>query len=443
MNQNKISLIDDSFFNFLEDHNEKKCFTDISTVLRAFSKDKEYKIIIVECNPLKKDPFFGMRCFPHQNAALDMLRAMVNHNLSLKELIERWRHIRNWDIEIDSRVFDRDIINFNPQELTAMLLHEIGHVIYSDKPIEAFYRAYKEAYIRSNTEDKAKYRALFRLYMIPLFVACGFRSWKVDSYDLREEIFADNSVKKLGYGNHLVSAYQKIIRQFGSGGFLSSKKEEDEITNSVIFCNQNILDLEKRKEQLKDELYYIGIRNKGIWIRNVVSDIIKDLGILKKDRYDGSVAMEGLMYEDYDNKNFMLENKLIYDLKGICAVESAINISVERAKVDKIAQESVFRKKKKNMVPSQLDVDTIFVEVDRIQNHADRRYVLDLIYTQEEKITNFLELCERDNMMMNKYKTKMEGMMKQLASMRQSVLDKRSFDKQYKVFVKYPVGYEG
>ena len=118
-------------------------------------------------------------------------------------------------------------------------------------------------------------------------------------------------------------------------------------------------------------------------------------------------------------------------------------MSVEKSKIDKIAQEAMFRKKKKSIVPSQLDVDTIFVEVDRIQNHADRRYVLDLIYTQEEKITTFLEMYEKDEMMMNKHKTKMEGMLKQLASMRQCVLDKRSFDKQYKVFVKYPVGYEG
>lgn len=439
----KIKMIDDAFFSYLNDNDEKKCFNRISTVLHFFAKDKSFKIMIVECNPMKKDPFFGMRCLPDSGPALNMIKAMVNNDFSLKDLIERWRHISNWEIEIDSRVFDRDLINFNPQELTAMLLHEIGHVVYSDKPAEAFFRAYKEAYIRSNTEDKAKYRALFRLYMIPLFVACGFRDWKVDSYDLREEIFADNSVKKLGYGEHLISAYQKIIRYFGSGGYLTAKKENDMIVNSVLFCNRNIVDLEKRKEQLKDELYYIGIRNKGIWIRNVLSDIIKELGILKKDRYYGNIVMEGVTYDDYDDKEFMLKNKLIYDLKAVCAIESSMHLAVERSKVDRIAQEAMFRKNKKTMIPSQLDVDTLFVEVDRIQNHADRRYVLDLIYHQEEKITNFLEIYENDDKMMNKYRSKMEGMLKQLASMRQNVLDKRSFNSQYKVFVKYPVGYEG
>lgn len=443
MNPLKISMIDDAFFNYLTDGNEKKCFTEISSVLSALSKNKKFKISIVECNPMKKDPFFGMRCLPEQIHSSQILRDMVADDYSLIKLIERWRTIQNWEIEIDSRVFDRDVINFNPQELTAMILHEVGHVIYSDKPVEAFYRAYKEAYIRSKTEDKAKYKALYKLYMIPLFVACGFRSWKVDSYDLREEIFADNSVKKLGYADHLISAYQKIIRHFGTTGFLTAKKEDDEIVHSIQFCNRNIIDLEKRKEQLKDELYYIGIRNKGFWIRNVISDIIKDLGIVKKDKYYGNIVMEALSYEDYDDKDFLHKNKLMFDLKSSIALESRIHMAIESCKMNQIAQEGMFRKKKKNTIPSQLDIDTIFVEVDRIQNHADRRYVLDLIYTQEEKINDFLEMNETNDTLMAKYKTKMEAMLKQLASMRQQVLDKRSFDKQYKVFVKYPVGYEG
>lgn len=442
MNPLKISMIDEAFSDYMQDHNEKKAFAVISSVLTALSGKKSFKISIVECNPMKKDPFFGMRCLPDRGPATDILRDLVINELSLIDLIKKWRTINNWEIEIDSRVFDRTIINFNPQELTAMILHEVGHVTYSDKPIEAFYRAYKEAYIRSKTSDKARYRVLYNLYLIPLFVACGFRNWKVDEYDLKEETFADKSVKKLGYGDHLISAYQKIIRYFGSGGYLTAKKENDEIVSSIQFCNQNIVDLEKRKEQLKDELYYIGVRNRGIWIRNVISFLIKEIGILKKDKYYGNIVMEALSYEDYDDKDFLHKNQLIFDLKGSIAIETMMRTCVESQKMHQIAQEGMFRKKK-SMIPSQLDVDTLFVEVDRIQNHADRRYVLDLIYCQEEKITEFLELFENNPQMMAKYKTKMESMLRQLASMREQVLNKRSFDKQYKVFVKYPVGYEG
>ena len=94
-------------------------------------------------------------------------------------------------------------------------------------------------------------------------------------------------------------------------------------------------------------------------------------------------------------------------------------------------------------IPSQLDVDTLFVEVDRIENHADRRYVLDLIYYQEEKINHFMELCELNEALERKYKGKMQSMLRELQNMRNAVLAKRSFEKEYKVFVKCPVGYEG
>ena len=105
--------------------------------------------------------------------------------------------------------------------------------------------------------------------------------------------------------------------------------------------------------------------------------------------------------------------------------------------------EEAFGRNKKNEIPSQLDVDTISVEIDRMQNHADRRYLLDLIYHQEEKINHFLELCEMNKSLKSKYYDKMQSMLRELGSMRLIVLSKRSFDKQYKLFVRYPEGYEG
>ena len=73
----------------------------------------------------------------------------------------------------------------------------------------------------------------------------------------------------------------------------------------------------------------------------------------------------------------------------------------------------------------------------------DRRFVLDLIYDQEEKIEKFEELFEFDKSLKEKYKAKLERMKEELAGFRQQVLAKKNFEKSYKVFVKYPDGYEG
>jgi hypothetical protein len=144
------------------------------------------------------------------------------------------------------------------------------------------------------------------------------------------------------------------------------------------------------------------------------------------------------MQTDFDDPDFLKNNELIYYNKDYTKLITRINTAVN------IANESFFRKKDKGIdIPNQLDVDTIFVEVDRIQNHADRRYVLDLIYNQEERINQFLELCDHDETLKAKYYSHMQSMLSELSDMRKAVLEKRSFDKKYKVFVKYPEGYEG
>lgn len=441
----KVTMIDNIFSSYLLEKNEKMFCKNLSTTLMAFS-NKRFEISIVN-NKISKEPFFGMRVFPSNDEMkriCNIITDTISDIVSFTDICERWRKFSNWVIEIDSRVFDRMIINFNPQELTAMLLHEIGHTIYSEKKIEMFYRVYKECRLRMNYAAKASARMLCELYLIPLTLVCGIRDWSITSSDLNEELFADQTVKKLGYGEYLISAFQKIIDAHGnSSGYSSESKKIASIEQSMIWCNLNISDLTHRKNKLKDELYLTGAKTNSAFIHNLISQLLNKLKVNKVERYTGNIATESLSTFDFVNENFVNENKLVYDLKGINNLVNMINSIQESANND-LAMEAFGRNKnKKPQVPTQLEVDTIFVEVDRIQNHADRRYVLDLIYNQEEKIEHFMELFKYNKDLKSKYEHKMNAMLKDLESMRQAVLSKRSFDKQYKVFVKYPEGYEG
>ena len=441
INASKITMIDDAFSSYLLDPDEEDFNRKVSSILSAFS-GKIFHVWIVKANPREKEPFFGMRIFPNKKLAENLLVDLTNEEEpSIKKMCDRWKMIPAWDIEIDERVFDRTSINFNPQELTAMLLHEIGHTVYSDKKFEMFYRVYKEAQIRLTTTDKASARILYFLYLIPLTLMCGLRDWKVDEGDLREEIFADQSVKKLGYGEHLISAYQKIVKAYGSGGFRSDANAKNAIAKSIDFCNLNIVDLLHRKNKLKDELYCTGISHNSNYIRNIITDIMNKMGVARKDKYDGCVVLESQMDAYFNDPYFLEKNELLYDVKSFNNIQNRIH-SVQTVAKATIAEEA-FGRHKKTEIPSQLDVDTISVEIDRMQNHADRRYLLDLIYHQEEKINHFLELCELNTSLKSKYYDKMQSMLRELDAMRKLVLSKRSFDKQYKLFVRYPEGYEG
>lgn len=440
-------MIDDIFQSYLLNHNEKMFCNALSSTLTNFCNNKmAIKVNIVDESNISKEPFFGMRIFPAKEYVDDVLRRLTElQTPSLKEMLETWKKIDRWEMEIDSRVFDRMVINFNPSEMTAMCLHEIAHCIYSTKNAEVFFRVYKECRVRMSTEDKASSRILYRLYTIPLILACGMRNWKLTANDLREELFADKSVVKLGYGESLVSAYQKIIRAYGnSSGVTDEVKKSIPVEQSIMWCNTNIGDLVHRKNKLKDELYLTGARTQSSYIRDSITGIMNSLYIRNKDRYTGNVVLESAATFDYDNADFAMETELIYNIKGFNKLANMINSCRESVR-NTIAQEAFGRKhnNKKMDIPSQLEVDTIFVEVDRIQNHADRRYVLDLIYNQEEKIEKFKEYFQFDDDLKNRYSGKMESMLKELEQMRQAVLAKRNFDKQYKVFVKYPAGYEG
>lgn len=443
INKNKITMIDEAFGSYIMDNNKNDFCKKVSSILNAFDTSKKFYVYITDDKKAQtKEPFFGMRIFPSQKYAENIIKEIIEEDeTNILNMCERWKKISEWDIEIDNRVFQRESISFNPQELTAMLLHEIGHTIYSDKKIEMFYRIYKECNIRMKETDKAAAKILYIIYMIPLTLVCGFRDWGLTSVDLREEIFADQSVQKLGYSKHLISAFSKIIKAYGSGGYVSESSDEKELTRIMDMCNLNISDLRHRRDKLKDELYNTGNSHNGRYIKTMISNIMKKIGIAKKTRYNGNTVLESDFSSCFDNENFINESLLIFDIKSFNNLEKQITIMQNSAKA-KIANEA-FGIKKKVEIPSQLEVDCISVELDRIENHADRRYVLDLIYNQEEKIQKFMELCEYNKDLKRKHYGKMQSMMTELEDIRKKVLSKRSFDKNYKVFVRYPEGYEG
>lgn len=440
-NIEKVKMIEDAFSNYLQDGNQKEFEKVVSSILSSFSS-KRFTVSIIEGSYRTREPFYGMRVFPAPEYADALVKHMsTDKDVSFKTMVERWRHIDEWVIEIDDRCFDRAEVSFNPGELTAMLLHEVGHTTYSDQKVEVLYRAFKECSIRLTIEDHAVQRIMYRLYLIPLTLVCGIRNWGVTSRDMREEIFADMSVEKIGYGDQLVSAYSKIIKAYGSGGYVSENQADTDARRSMDFVHVNMKDLRHRRDKLKDELYSTGATHKSNYIQDMVSSLMTSLGIYKRDRYNGSIVLEAYTAADFD-PSFLETHDVVYDLKTFNALEQSLIAVRNKAKAE-IAEEAFGRKKNELQIPTQLEVDTIYVEVDRIENHADRRFVLDLIYNEQEKINHFLEICEQDKQMKSKYAGKMKSMLRELDEMRAAVLSKRSFDKNYKVFVKYPPGYEG
>lgn len=445
MVEKALTLMDDSYNKYLVgDISQAEMCRNLAAALSSFPYDagkKEFTVQVTS-NKTGNEKFFGMRVYPDIEEMDNFCKDLVNEGDKIRftDIVKKWKKIDKWFLEIDGTCFDRNQFNFNPKELTALTLHEIGHVIYSDKPIEGFYRAYQEVKARMNSSDKATQKLMYDIYMIPLTLACMQRRWVNGKNEVQLEIIADKTVVELGYGQYLLEALDKITRAIGS---LNSQNNQDELNSSMNWCQQNIADIMKRKEQLKDELYYRAVRTKSNYMKAMTIIILDKLGFKLRERYTGYVVENTI--ELLSDPEVMQKYMPIVDAMESAKFDKFYNMMHSS---NSIAMEAIFNKRKKVKVelPSQYEIDAIAVEVDKITNHHDRIYVLDLIYEVLERINNFEEAISPDPSLVKKWSAKIRQMKDELEALRQAVLAKKTFATSYKFFVKLPEAasdYEG
>ena len=445
MVEKALALMDDSYNKYLVgDISQAEMCRNLAAALSSFPYDagkKEFTVQVTS-NKTGNEKFFGMRVYPDIKEMDDFCKDLVNEGDKIRftDIVKKWKKIDKWFLEIDGTCFDRNQFNFNPKELTALTLHEIGHIIYSDKPIEGFYRAYQEVKARMNSSDKATQKLMYDIYMIPLTLACMQRRWVNGKNEVQLEIIADKTVVELGYGQYLLEALDKITRAIGS---LNSQNNQDELNSSMNWCQQNIADIMKRKEQLKDELYYRAVRTKSNYMKAMTIIILDKLGFKLRERYTGYVVENTI--ELLSDPEVMQKYMPIVDAMESAKFDKFYNMMHSS---NSIAMEAIFNKRKKVKVelPSQYEIDAIAVEVDKITNHHDRIYVLDLIYEVLERINNFEEAISPDPSLVKKWSAKIKQMKDELEALRQAVLAKKTFATSYKFFVKLPEAasdYEG
>lgn len=445
MVEKALTLMDDSYNKYLiGDISQAEMCRNLAAALSSFPYDagrKEFTVQVTS-NKTGNEKFFGMRVYPDIEEMDNFCKDLVNEGDKIRftDIVKKWKKIDKWFLEIDGTCFDRNQFNFNPKELTALTLHEIGHIIYSDKPIEGFYRAYQEVKARMNSSDKATQKLMYDIYMIPLTLACMQRRWVNGKNEVQLEIIADKTVVELGYGQYLLEALDKITRAIGS---LNSQNNQDELSSSMNWCQQNIADIMKRKEQLKDELYYRAVRTKSNYMKAMTIIILDKLGFKLRERYTGYVVENTI--ELLSDPEVMQKYMPIVDAMESAKFDKFYNMMHSS---NSIAMEAIFNKRKKVKVelPSQYEIDAIAVEVDKITNHHDRIYVLDLIYEVLERINNFEEAISPDPSLVKKWSAKIRQMKDELEALRQAVLAKKTFATSYKFFVKLPEAasdYEG
>lgn len=158
--------------------------------------------------------FFGMRVYPifESNDIIDILK-------DDKPMI-----FSGYYVELDSKLFD-PMLNLIDKELTAILIHEIGHIVYDSGTIDEvrkqvdIYLAASDDYL-SDKYDKS-YKEVLAYAMKDSVLKVGSIFSKIGN----DEIIADSFVMSCGYGKELSSALRKISRS----AFYLNKNVDDRL----------------------------------------------------------------------------------------------------------------------------------------------------------------------------------------------------------------------
>ena len=181
---------------------EKADLADLNNLkkeLNKFFKDSKCTNVYYTDNTDKM--FFGM------NVAANIDADDIYDYLTGNEDVR----IGSYMIELDSKLFN-PLLGLSPEELTAITLHEVGHLINDTTPMVNA-RNYLTSYLTDNKEtlsmsDSIHYKEILA-YGLKDFLSKDRSIFYTTDED---EVLADEFVRGCGYDKYLDTAMKKIIR---------------------------------------------------------------------------------------------------------------------------------------------------------------------------------------------------------------------------------------
>ena len=207
----------------MEDNHSSSNLSKLKNELNKFFIKARCKEVLYTVNTDKL--FFGMRVYPvfDGNKAIEILGD--KKSVPFEE----------YYVEFDSKLFD-PMLGLNKREKTAILLHEVGHIVYDTATIDEV-RAQIDMYFSKSGDyvdvNASKgYKELIGYALKDSIVKMGSLFTKFGN----TELVADTFVVSCGYGPDLESAMRKIIR---SSTYMGKNVDDRFITLSWVLRLRN------------------------------------------------------------------------------------------------------------------------------------------------------------------------------------------------------------
>ena len=355
-----------------------------------------------------------MSVYPSESVLDKIIDAIVNNQQDA--IIERiWNMNTEWNIEIDTRILGSDA-NLTEKELTALILHELGHITESNSVPSRISKVIRYQVAKTSGVNKELLKDTFfnKLLYIPLAHACAMNRNKSA---LRHEMQADAFAMKYSYGKELSSAIDKIMGYAGTDG--NPDKELEELMG---FSIDSLVNLQKRQNNIvRKNMMIMAAATPSHFAKGLVNKISNGL--------TGSKVVGASVNEAVKDE---------WIAKRISEITEAYLES-------DIFVESIFNRvhKMKRIDPAELDY--IGIEVNNIKTNDDKMMVVSYIYSKLDIINYYISLLEQGDPRYSIPHTKesLNQMKERLEEYRFNAINKKLPELTYGINIQWPTGYEG
>lgn len=414
-----LEKIDDAFADILNKENQAQAVRTIQLVL-SNCFDKDIRVVIIK--PKRNAPFYMMSIFPNESTLDKLVQSILNEE-SDKNLKKIWDENKTWTIEIDNRLLTGGFINVNSKELTALILHECGHVIYSNSIPQRMTKVMRYEYAKANigTKNVLRNGVFKKVLQIPILKACIFENYKTDA-NKKKELKADIFAVKMGYGDELDSVLDKIIaksspnKDTASHINQSSSDVYDAMKTDTLFSISLVEDLKDRKANITKAKFH---------------KMLLDLPSEYTEKILGK--LETALFKGDGTKPSGVVESTIMD---------AVAYYYESVYTETL---NILKKKMDRIDPAT--VDYVMVRKDDIKSNDDKLMLITYIYGKLDLINYYLDIMDNPKYakryIFANSRNELIRMRDQLEKLKTEILDYRIPEVRYGVQIMYPDGYTG
>lgn len=359
-----------------------------------------------------KSYFFGAHIIPTEKECYKLADniARVNKNIKFEQCSE-------FVIELDSKLIYT--LDATPEEITAVILHEIGHKVFYSKNKVQMKEKLIATLLANGALSSVAIITQMLAYRFILFtlILNFFASTFSNALSIKEEIDSDSFAVRYGYGAALNSVIQQIMdnsRSFNTFGFARSKDKEDEALTK--WCFNSIIGFKFRQKAIRKDLEFMLKSEQNPEVRKIIN---------------AQISMVD---------NMVKRNK---GLKGLSVMnDERIRLGESFSAFAEMSSKGI----------SYLELDELEVEIERIRDPEDKLYVVSRIHKDLADNGKFIKEKEKQlhKKRLSDEQIKDHVEMKELMTYRTQLMDllakcrKASVrEKHHHFIVGYPLGYEG